>query len=36
MAGIMPKVKVLLNEKEVEIKSFSEYVDMYFEKDASP
>ena len=36
MAGIMPKVKVLLNEKEIEIKSFSEYVDMYFEKDASP
>lgn len=36
MAGIMPKVKVSLNEKEIDIKSFSEYVDMYFEKDASP
>lgn len=30
MAGMMPKVKVSLNQKEVDIKSFSEYVDMYF------
>ena len=30
MAGLMPKVKVVLNEKEIEIKSFLMYVDMYF------
>jgi DNA topoisomerase-2 len=30
MAGILPKVKVSLNNKEIDIKSFSEYVDMYF------
>lgn len=36
MAGMMPKVKVSLNEKEIDIKSFSEYVDMYFEKNSSP
>lgn len=36
MAGILPKVRVSLNNKEIDIKSFSEYVDMYFEKEASP
>jgi DNA topoisomerase-2 len=36
MAGIMPKVNVTLNDKEIDIKSFTEYVDMYFEKDSSP
>ena len=36
MAGILPKVKVILNEKEIDIKSFSEYVDMYFDQDSSP
>ena len=30
MAGIMPRVKVSLNDKEIDIKSFSEYVDLYF------
>ena len=36
MAGMMPKVKVSLNNNEIDIKSFSEYVDMYFEKNSSP
>ena len=36
MAGIIPKVKVTLNEKEIDIRSFSEYVDMYFDQDSSP
>ena len=30
MAGLMPKVKVILNEKTVEINSFLKYVDMYY------
>jgi len=30
MAGLMGKVSVYLNEKLVPIRSFLEYVDMYF------
>ena len=36
MAGILPKVKVSINGNDIDIKSFSEYVDMYFEQDSSP
>lgn len=36
MAGILPRVKVSLNEKDIDIKSFSEYVDMYFDKEEAP
>ena len=30
MAGLLPNVKVFLNEKQLEINSFLKYVDMYF------
>lgn len=30
MAGLLPSVKVYLNEKEIPINSFVKYVDMYF------
>lgn len=37
MAGVLPKVKVLLNGKEINIKSFSNYVDMYLhDEDENP
>lgn len=36
MAGILPKVRISLNDKEIDIKTFSEYVDFYFDKDSSP
>ncbi len=36
MAGVLPKIKVSLNDNEIDIRSFNEYVDMYFEKDSSP
>ena len=36
MGGIMPRVKVVLNDNEINIKSFSDYVDFYFDKDTSP
>ena len=31
MAGIMPRVKVSLNQQVIDIKSFSDYVDLYFD-----
>jgi DNA topoisomerase II len=30
MAGLLPSIKVFLNEKEIPINSFMKYVDMYF------
>ena len=35
MAGLMPKVKVVLNSKEIEINSFMKYVDMYYEVESN-
>ena len=29
MSGVLGKVKVVLNGKDIKIKSFSNYVDMY-------
>jgi DNA topoisomerase-2 len=36
MAGILPKVKVTINGRDIDIKSFSEYVDMYFDQNSLP
>lgn len=34
MAGLLPKVKTYLNDKEIPINSFLKYVDMYYEVDS--
>lgn len=34
MAGLMPRVKVILNEKEIPVNSFLKYVNMYYEPDS--
>ena len=33
MAGLMPKVKVILNGDEIEVNSFLKYVNMYYDPD---
>ena len=33
MAGLMPKVKVVFNGKEIEVNSFLKYVNMYYDRD---
>ena len=33
MAGLMPKVKVVINGKEIEVNSFLKYVNMYYDSD---
>ena len=34
MAGVMPKVKVLINGKDVTVNSFVKYVNLYFGSDS--
>lgn len=34
MAGLMPKVKVVLNNQDIPINSFIKYVNMYYETES--